>query len=93
MARLIDADELRERALRGNIPLATSSEMMVRLVDIDAAPTVDAEPVMRGCWESDQAELWECSLCGKSVLEKEGWLGKYCPHCGARMDGEGGGEG
>ena len=46
------------------------------------APTVDAVPVKHGYW----TEGSECSQCGKYVYK--GDIDNFCPHCGARMDGE-----
>ena len=52
------------------------------------APTVDAEPVMHGEWldRNGESQFGTCSVCGDrwgsiSVM-------KYCPSCGAKMDGE-----
>lgn len=58
---------------------------------IDDAPTVDAEPVKRGRWLDGT-----CSECGKHAVNRVMFRGEvvwedsydYCPHCGARMDGE-----
>ena len=54
-------------------------------------PTVDAVEVVHGhwCWEG---RFKACSKCG-SYVEFTETLGashwKYCPYCGAKMDGEG----
>ncbi len=54
---------------------------------IDAAPTVEAEPVRHGYWGDE----WfnhklkiVCSVCG-CFADK--WT-DYCPNCGAKMNGE-----
>ena len=56
---------------------------------------VDAVPVMHGLWKSVKASVsdnypfWnsKCSVCGyTTAMTQDGWL--YCPHCGAKMDGE-----
>ena len=65
---------------------------------IDAAPTLDYEPVRHGEWVEDWREDdriavrsgfpivrkfgYKCSLCGR----KEKTRYEYC-HCGAKMDG------
>ena len=64
------------------------------LADIDAQPTVDAEPVRHGHWERvNGRDYWRCSCCYKEnryayshndtllVLQDS-----YCPNCGAKMD-------
>ena len=51
------------------------------------------EAVRHGRWipDSDKhAFSEECSVCGEGVLWEDGQLHhyNYCPHCGAKMDGE-----
>lgn len=59
---------------------------------IKDAPAVDAEPVRHGEWSNYQINGYDrlhpiyetrCSLCDKYARFKY----RYCPHCGARMDG------
>ena len=55
---------------------------------IGEAPAVDAVEVVHGRWEEYQEpHIICCSVCdwGTGVEEKHF---KYCPNCGARMDGE-----
>ena len=72
------------------------SSLDVRRVICDA-PAVDAEPVRHGYWETkeytteDSFDDWivihheeVCSECGKGQGERS----KFCPNCGAKMDGE-----
>lgn len=63
-----------------------------------------AEAVKHGRWialdwdhvrheEANAADEYECSACGEyvtysEITERED-LPKYCPNCGARMDGDG----
>lgn len=59
------------------------------------APTVDAVPVVHGRWEfdgSDWSDIWKCSACGDEWFfeydpRDAETLVKFCPNCGARMDG------
>lgn len=57
---------------------------------IQCADIIDAAPVVHGRWEScdedwrHQLEGNKCSVCG---FEYYGNLFKYCPDCGAKMDG------
>lgn len=54
------------------------------------APTVETQPVRRGEWEwSEYASKWKCSNCWHTVEEEDANTEyEFCPHCGARMDGE-----
>lgn len=64
----------------------------------DAAPTVDAVPVVHGEWISvdgtPECDEWDCSVCERrltfgELLNAEDvyeW-NHYCPDCGAKMDG------
>ena len=58
----------------------------------EAAPTVDAVPVVHGRWIEDTYSNStydaDCSVCGEKIK----WNGcmcdfNYCPNCGAKMDG------
>ena len=55
---------------------------------VEDAPTVDAAPVVHGQWIDKDGGIATCSVCGDrwgvwSVM-------KYCPNCGAKMDGKDG---
>ena len=54
---------------------------------------VDAVTVRRGKWVDDSNGIegaWNyCSVCGEQAID----LYDYCPNCGARMDGNGDGNG
>ena len=92
--RLIDANALREKAtLRHGYDF---QGVFVKVQDIDAAPTVDAAPVVHGRWifdfSLDDSNFYRCSVCGRQevLLAKES-TAEYFPycHCGAKMDLEG----
>ena len=63
------------------------------------APTIEAEPVKHGKWKAvpnriliggrvaTQGTAWECSACNNSSKQYLPTM-KFCPNCGARMDGE-----
>lgn len=59
------------------------------------APTVDAVEVVHGRWIQLNDVLTECSVCGrrreylqyKDITEK-----RFCPNCGAKMDGDNNGK-
>ena len=56
---------------------------------INEQPTVDAAPVVHGHWiEHSHLEVGgECSVCGWQFQWFENAEARYCPHCGAKMDG------
>ena len=55
-------------------------------------PTADVSPVVHGEWIELYENNYECSACGDWWETIEGTPQdngmSYCPHCGARMDGE-----
>lgn len=67
---------------------------------LDSIPTADVAPVVHGSWKefSDDFEIcateFECSVCKESFCTSEltdkefRVMMRYCPNCGARMDGE-----
>ena len=82
--RLIDGDELRD--IYSSVPNGVYTTGHI-ITAIDECKTIDAAPVKHGRWELvDEAEprRYGCSEC--SCLS---WYGtyKYCPNCGAKMDG------
>lgn len=94
--RLIDANALKAK-LKIGTNTATYSDYCngycdARQVDldaIDAAPTIDAEPVRHGRWifGSSKTSCWmKCSVCCKAQIGQTATF-SYCPNCGARMDG------
>ena len=62
---------------------------------VETTPTVDAVPVRHGTWKTvedwDGDEHYQCSECGAEFVfdgtpSDNDYL--YCPHCGAKMDGD-----
>lgn len=76
--RLIDADEIIFDEMAKDFIVAFKH-------NIDNAPTVDAEPV-RHARLVNAHPYGECSCCGELIDVRSGY--NYCPHCGARMDGD-----
>ena len=56
---------------------------------VDDLPTADVQEVRHGYWKERMSTLSsvKCSECGNS----HEYDTTYCPNCGARMDGEEGG--
>lgn len=55
---------------------------------INEAPAIDAEPVRHGHWDDSFDGITPyCSVCGMShnCINR---TPDYCPHCGARMNGD-----
>lgn len=92
MARYIDADKLiaylhREDFHTPDERWKPESEFANI---IEATPTADVEEVRHGHWEYNRHQapnekLYFCSLCAYG--ESDYGMDKYCPHCGAKMDG------
>ena len=91
--RLIDADALGVGLCSRDVLPAdycAGWNGMIRL--LEKAPTVDAVPVVHGRWVHKGprfrggVDWWHCSNCGSLASGAEIKF-RYCPHCGARMDG------
>lgn len=59
--------------------------------EIDDLPAVDATPVRHGRWINQGFNPVRCSVCGVTPNALRGTTVqpdfKFCPYCGARMDG------
>lgn len=83
MARLIDADALKERAIRVSTVKEHCYMKAVGTHEIDKAPTVSTVPVAHGHWAYYSTTMQECSNCHRHTARHKF---KYCPHCGAVME-------
>lgn len=66
-----------------------------RRIDLSYMPTIEAEPVRHGYWENANSRpktyIRKCSVCGKEAYFcGRGCSYKFCPNCGAKMDGDSG---
>lgn len=91
--RLIDANALKETVTTDYYEHFTRYHdtdqiALIDMVcdDIEEAPTVEAAPVIHGRWIPCENGGYYCSNCDTRVA----FLvhNKYCPNCGAKMDGE-----
>jgi len=89
---LLEAIDERERIARKHVPDIQDDELRPTLNSIREfvknRPAVDAAPVHHGQWEMGCM----CSVCGKDYGPKHRMhraAYRYCPYCGARMDGGG----
>lgn len=90
--RLIDADKLLRTNIRivGSIrtPSGTIQNIdAIQMSAIENAQTIDAVPVKHGKWIHND-EWWEfiCTSCRRGIGNIKEY--KYCPNCGAKMDGD-----
>lgn len=99
--RPIDADALKPKVI---YMYGVADVKFVPLKDIEKAPTIEAEPVRHGRWEECDWVEYDghsecvhypkkarvCTKC-RNAFKKE-FIDNprvhYCPHCGAKMDGE-----
>lgn len=82
---MVRFDDLRiycEKHKCGSVPLEYIKQM----------PTIEAEPLRHGqwseCWHDERIYSGICSTCEKaSIRPVDSEPLKFCPKCGARMDG------
>ena len=102
--RLIDANAFREFWNKNYRHQYANDNFLVALANF---PTVDAVEVVHGRWEDEHGgkyanPRYRCSACKERALYKFeldllfNWkevqaLTPICPHCGAKMDGDGNG--
>lgn len=104
--RLIDADALREVMYHEAFEKDTDMQrwdsgcwIRYKMFEnaIDAAPTIEADPVKHGHWEEktvincnvDEWQSARCSSCGRYHTTPYLYYFAnfdYCPSCGAKMD-------
>lgn len=94
--RLIDADGL-SKSIYDNVSAPYEDAVAAKedcLRAIEEAPTIDAVPVVHGEWapSGENPGFLVCSACeGCYVVDEwaDGKKWRYCPACGAKMDGKG----
>lgn len=52
---------------------------------IQNIPAADVAPVVHGRWREMDKGYYVCSACNTFITVNYGY--KYCPNCGAKMDG------
>ena len=93
MARYIDINNIN---LRGISVFDQNLEVLIPLSDVRKAlqmtPTADVQEVRHGRWISNDLGGYKwayyCSECGWVDGYPFNDRHKYCPHCGAKMDGK-----
>ena len=94
MPRYFDADKIE---LKGISLFDQNLEMLIPLSDVRKAlqmtPAADVQEVRHGRWISNDLGGYKwayyCSECGWVDGYPFNDRHKYCPHCGAKMDGGG----
>lgn len=93
MPRYFDADKIE---LKGISVFDQNLEILIPLSDVRKAlqmtPTADVQEVRHGRWIANDLGGYKwayyCSECGWVDGYPFNDRHKYCPHCGAKMDGE-----
>lgn len=94
MARYIDADKLRETFFDGVRVYDGKCTVADIIHNIDNTPTADVTEVKHGKWDcrDENSLIYSCSECDDWFMLNEGTPKEngfiFCPHCGAKMDGE-----
>ena len=89
MGRMIDTDAA-YAVLTDYYHHSTDTQHAALREALGRVETVDAVPVVHGHWKEDTGGygFWICSACGfVSEASAANMLYKFCPHCGAKMDG------
>lgn len=87
--RAIDADKLKAKIRPVDVDddrcaVLISDVKKIFHEQIDNAPTITYEDLVpHGRWKRRGRNLGECSECGEVVAVRH----RYCPNCGAKMDG------
>lgn len=78
--RLINADDVKELLIGlDSLPWEEEVDDLV-----NSLPTIEAAPVVHGEWIKETV-LSKCSVCGFRLGAD---TYRYCPNCGAKMDGK-----
>ena len=92
-------DEYISRAEALEITTRTCGDYAAAFAEIRKLPAADVAPVVYGQWEGEGdgyadgeivIDVWHCSQCGYCIddgTDNPDCLPKYCPGCGAKMDG------
>ena len=79
----------REEAME--IVKRTSGDYASAFAELRKLPAADVAPVRHGRWALNKKYGdYECSECGQGDVKAMDFTNlkmRYCPHCGARMDG------
>lgn len=90
--RVIDADAMKADILTVDPQYETMIQWCITV--LDAQPTIEPER-KTGTWQRKYSRpgvyadlCWHCSICGGKFSDTYANMWKYCPDCGAKMEGE-----
>lgn len=94
MSRYIDAEKLTDSIFDWDMTIEDLYYSLCKLVD--DVPTADVQEVKHGYWiperdpdENSRIQCYYCSICDDDFHYIGAFIAtKYCPNCGARMDGD-----
>ena len=98
MSRYIDADKINAKLMNEYHGMISDESMKIyKIIQmLDNAPTSDVQEVRHGKMNiykpisRNRNATYKCSVCGKLCSSYYNDVGewKFCPHCGAKMDGD-----
>lgn len=98
MPRYIDADKINAKLMDEYYGMISDESMKIYKIMrmLDNAPTADVQEVRHGKMNMykprsmNRNATYKCSVCGKLCSSYYNDVGewKFCPHCGAKMDGD-----
>lgn len=70
-----------------NNPITAVVAFKIAIKRARQLPAVDAAPVVHGRWINQDSTYtkYQCSACKERNFDG---VGRYCPHCGTKMDAE-----
>lgn len=92
-----ETEALKSKDMKSLLKIQAGKELLNTIdTDLCFIPAADVQPVKSGRWEYSEKEYGECAwyFCtecdepAEQLYTDEPLLSEFCPHCGARMDGD-----
>ena len=89
MADYIDRDALLADIEELSVWWGDACDLSDVVSNIESAPAADVAPVKHGQWKqvSKANRAVKCTACGFTTDSARARMYRYCPDCGAKMDG------